>query len=63
MEMTVAELYAAVSPHLAAAPTEPESHFPLQEVTFGPLDTPAASTVLETVSAAGLKGKSNKAVA
>ena len=63
MDMTVAELHAAVSPHLAAAPTEPESHFPLQEVTFHPMNTSAVSTVLETVSAAGLKMKSDKPVA
>lgn len=57
MDMTVAELYAAVSHQLAAAPTQPASHFPLQEVTFDPLKSPAANTAREMSIATSVRGK------
>ena len=60
MDMTVAELHAAVSHHLGPAATQPDSHFPLQEVTFDPLKTPAANKAREMSNAVGLKGKSGK---
>lgn len=53
MDMTVAELHAAVSHHLGTAPTQPTSHFPLQEVTFDPLIAPAANTAREVSIASG----------
>lgn len=62
MDMTVAELHAAASHHLGVAATQPDSHFPLQEVTFDPLKTPAAKTARAMSFAVGLRGKSDKHV-
>ena len=62
MDMTVAELHAAVSHHLPAPPTQPASHFPLQEVTFDPLKTSAAKTAREMSVATGVRARSAKHV-
>lgn len=52
MDMTVAELQNAVYHNMSAAPTQPASQFPIQQVTFDHMGVSAAKKVSDATSSA-----------
>ena len=60
MDMTVRELHNAVFENMSAAPTQPASHFPIQQVTFDHMRVSAGRSATDGITSASApvpKGK------